>query len=326
LDASFKVFRANFKANCLAIWVIAVPFAIVEAIISYSTALNRTVTTSPFGTTNSISSDQIWTYAAGALSVFALGIILSSWASATCVQIIGGEFIGEPIAWRTALTRSFRRLGSIAWILLLTELIWAVPLGLIFAIGIFLLAASKVVGIVVLTIATAAAVPCGVWFYVSQSLSIPVLMLENIRGTKAIRRSIRLIKGSWWSVFGTLTLSSLIVAIAGFAVGVIFVISQLAAHGSAVSTVSISAIQRVISLVLFTPFSATVIVILAIDMRVRKEGFDLEMLAREIEDTASEPDLRGSATNAVSSFPTIARSPGTGSSDSEPVNPPSSEG
>ena len=290
LDAAFKAYRANFRTITMAIALIAVPFGIVDAFISYTTqpATPAFVNNPIPGGTVIVNWNSLWTEIGGIFAILVLTVILSMWASAAAVQIVGRKLLGDPISWRTALSGSSRRLGSLLWISLLTSLGWLVPMLVVGGLGAALVALNQhVLGTIILVIGGLTFIPYAVWFYVGQSLAVPVLMLEDVRGVGAIRRSFRLIRRTWWSVFGTLVLAGLITGFAGLVVGAIFAALNLASHSNAGLTILFGAIQRVISLVLVTPFTATVLVILAIDMRVRKEGFDLEILARDLEVPAS---------------------------------------
>jgi hypothetical protein len=319
LDASFKAYRTNFKANCLAILLIAVPVAIVEAIVTYST--KPTIHSTPFGTTGS-STDQIWTQFAGLILVYILSAILTTVASATTVLIVGARLVGETVTWRAALSRALRRTGSIFWITLLVQLGWLIPVAVVGTAGGFLVAfGPRTFGIIVLVLGSLALIPFCAWFYTNQSLAVPVLMLEDIRGVKAIRRSFQLIRNSWWSVFFTLLLAFLIVLVGGFIFGVIFVIAQLASLSNTFASVSLGAVQKVISLILFTPFTATVIAILTIDMRVRKEGLDLEVLSREMVDPSLHHSGEKDVTREGSGFPSITPSVAPGDHDGETSSP-----
>jgi hypothetical protein len=318
LDGAFKAYRANFRTITLAIFALAIPFAIVEAFISYTTEPSTPVIVNSQipGTSPFVNWNGLWTQLGGIFAILVITWILTMWASAAAVQIVGRNLLGERIKWRAALAGSSRRLGSLLWIAVLLLIGWIVPLGVVVGLAFIMFAAnSHVLGVVVLVVGYAAFIPYAVWFYVSQSLTVPILMLEDIRGIAAIRRSIRLIRKSWWSVFGTLILAGLITGFASVAIGIVFTLLNLASHSNAGLTVFFGAVQRVISLVLITPFSATVLVILAIDMRVRKEGFDLEILARNLEvptgmATSSPP------TNQGSGFPSL-ESPST----DRPVEP-----
>lgn len=307
LDAAFKAYRANFRTITLAIGMIAIPFAIADAFIAYTTEpTTPVIVNSPFpGASPTIHWDSLWTQVGGLFVIGVLTAILASWASAAAVQIVGRKLLGESIKWSEALAGSSRRLGSLFWIIVLTSLGWLVPLLVVAGLGAAFFALNvHVLGTVILVVGGLAYVPFAVWFYVGQSLAVPVLMLEDVRGTKAIRRSFRLIRGTWWSALGTLVLAALITGFAGLIIGVIFAVLNLVSHSDAGLSIFFSSIQRVISLVLVTPFSATVLVILAIDMRVRKEGFDLEILARDMEIPTGIAGSRP-PTNQGSGFPSL---------------------
>ena len=52
--------------------------------------------------------------------------------------------------------------------------------------------------------------------------------------------------------------------------------------GKTFSVLVLSAISGVVGLALTTPFQAAFVIVLYFDLRVRKEGYDLELLAREM--------------------------------------------
>jgi hypothetical protein len=316
----------------MAIFVIAVPFAVVEAFIAYTTAPSSPVVVNNqlLGGSVTVHWDSLWTEVGGLFAILVLTWILTVWASAAAVQIVGRKLLGEQIKWTEALSGSSRRLGSLLWIFFLITVGWIVPIGVVGGLGAAMFAANlHALGIIIVVVGYLAFIPYAVWFYVGQSLTVPVLMLEEIRGIAAIRRSFRLIRNTWWSVFGTLVLAGLITGFAGIIIGVIFEVLNLASHSNAGLTILFGTIQRVISLVLVTPFSATVLVILAIDMRVRKEGFDLEILARDMEVPTSVAGSRP-PTNQGSGFPSIG-GPSPDKPEEQfrwqlPSSPPDSEG
>ena len=326
LDAAFKAYRANFRTITLAICILAVPFAIVEAFIAYTTQPSTPdIVNNQFpGSGVTVHWDSLWTQIGGIFVILVLTWILTLWASAAAVQIVGRKLLGDPIKWSEALSESSRRLGSLAWISVLILAGWIVPIGVVSGLGAAMFAANlHVLGVIIVVVGSLAFLPYAFWYYVGLSLAVPVLMLEDIRGMAAIRRSFRLIRQTWWSVLGTLVLAGLITGFAGIVIGVIFAVLNLTSHSNAGLTIFFGAVQRVISLVLITPFSATVLVILAIDMRVRKEGFDLEILARDMEVPTSIAGSR--PTNQGSGFPSI-ESPSRDGSGEIPSSPPAPEG
>jgi hypothetical protein len=103
-------------------------------------------------------------------------------------------------------------------------------------------------------------------------------------------RSWRLSKGLSWHIFGTLLLAGIIAAI----VGLIFLVPSaiVTANETFSGTVSstgwvLRTILGSLSTIVVSPFSSAVGVLLYFDARIRKEGFDLAMMAREVGSTTS---------------------------------------
>ena len=182
------------------------------------------------------------------------------------------------------------RMLSAIWISILIGFVFIVVLLAVVLVFVIPAAAGNhAVGILAAIVIGLAAVVFLLWFYVCAHLATPLLMLENARGRKAIARATHLVRGSWWSVFGTMLLMGLIVSVGGIAVGVLFAVLLLAAHGDTTATIAINFLVRTVSLVIFTPLSSSIAVILAIDMRVRKEGFDIQYLAATLGTSAQPP-------------------------------------
>jgi len=279
IDASFKIWGRNFVSMAKAMLVIAIPAGIVQALIEASTSATPTTTT--VGSTSyTVSSTSSSTFLGGSFVSLLIGLVVGALSITTIFRIVSDAYLGQPVDWRQALRAGLSRMLGAIWISILIGLVFAsVVLAVVLVFVIAAAAGSHALGFVVATLVGLAGMVFFVWFYVSAHLATPLLMLENARGRRAIARAIRLVRGSWWSVFGTELLMGLIVSVGGFAVGVLFFVLLAAAHGDTTATIAINFLVRTIALVLFTPLSASIAVILAIDMRVRKEGFDIQYLA-----------------------------------------------
>ena len=102
--------------------------------------------------------------------------------------------------------------------------------------------------------------------------------MEGLRGRKALGRSRRLVKGFWWRTFALVVLGSLLASIVGLALGGALGALTFAAEGD-VAMVAANLLATVVAGVVTTPFIAAMTIVLYIDLRVRKEGFDLALLA-----------------------------------------------
>ncbi len=117
----------------------------------------------------------------------------------------------------------------------------------------------------------------GVYLFVALAFAIPVLMLEGLRGMTAISRSMSLVSGRWWPTFGRLLVGLILYIVAIFLVGVI---GSAITHG--VSSVSlyliINGIVGIVVSVFIAPFYAALVNVTYVDLRVRKEGVDHDVL------------------------------------------------
>jgi len=99
---------------------------------------------------------------------------------------------------------------------------------------------------------------------------------------RALGRSFLLVRGEWWRTLGILFLLELLIGILGAALGGVFSILFTVVPGlslgarQVLSQVASSLVTAAIS-----PIPALTITLLYFDMRVRKEGYDLEELARQ---------------------------------------------
>ena len=114
-------------------------------------------------------------------------------------------------------------------------------------------------------------------------LATPALMLERSGIIGALRRGWVLTSGTFWRVFGIYVLTSLLVGVVSGAIsGSTSLILQFAGPDPATAIFSPvyligTTIAQIVAAALTTPFTAAVIALLYIDVRMRTEGLDLEL-------------------------------------------------
>ena len=115
---------------------------------------------------------------------------------------------------------------------------------------------------------------------------MPVLLGENLRGSKAIGRSRALVRGRWWPCAGVLVLAFLLAGIVDFAI--VFVVLAAIVDSSGNDSVLFieEGVTSLIASTLVLPFHVAVTTVLYIDLRVRKEGFDIQLLTHSLEPAA----------------------------------------
>ena len=260
LDAGIKVTTKRFAALAKLVAAVTIPIQVLAAFVTLSTvdedSLTGTTTTS-----NQIDSD-FWTQLAGNSVVSLLGLLSTLVALAACTRIVAGAYFGEAPDWVESLRYAGRRFHSLLWV------------GFLFVLMVGLGAIACIIP--------------GIWLAVAYALAIPVLLIEGTKGIGALGRSYRLVRGRWWPTFGVLLLGQLLISVVQFVLQ-LPVLGVLLAGGDdpnvAVFVVG-STITGVISTVLTTPFLVAVLVVVYIDLRVRKEGLDLQLMAQHVGATA----------------------------------------
>lgn len=115
------------------------------------------------------------------------------------------------------------------------------------------------------------------------SVAGAALILENVSVWEGIRRSWRLTRGSFWRVLGTLLLAALLVglvsSVISFPLGMVAGVTSLTVTGGAMLTavdLLVTFLSFLLSAVIM-PFSAAVVALIYIDLRMRREGLDVDL-------------------------------------------------
>ncbi|HEV8719302.1 MAG TPA: hypothetical protein VGW77_01530 [Candidatus Binatia bacterium] len=119
----------------------------------------------------------------------------------------------------------------------------------------------------------------GILWMLSYALIVPAVLIEGQNATPSLRRSRDLVKGHRGKVFCVMFIVNLLQGI--LALGVSMVSGMIFSSDSAGGAVLNSAMNNLLSIFL-TPLGIVATILLYYDMRIRKEGFDLEMLSRAI--------------------------------------------
>jgi hypothetical protein len=254
IDAAVKVYRARFATMLKAVAVVVVPVQILNVIVVLSLPTQTTTTTTSNGFQTTSTSNTGSSFAA-VLLLQVVAIISTYLAQAVCLKVVSDAYLGTVTGWRESLRFGVSKLPSLLWIAFLS-------IGGVI-IGAFLCLAP------------------GIWLYVAWVVAVPALLVEGDRGTKALTRSFRLVRGRWWPTCGAL-LVALVITIAVSIALTLFTVPLFLSDASYTTTQVASAIARGIAVILTTPFSAAVAAIIYFELRVRKEGFDLALMAQRI--------------------------------------------
>jgi hypothetical protein len=127
----------------------------------------------------------------------------------------------------------------------------------------------------------------GLWFFLTTS----AIVVEGHSATDGMARSKALVAGNLGKVFGVGLLSLLIVNVISLSVGYFAIfVGKTVSPDSATLNLVMRYLASTLSHILVMPISAAAAILLYYDLRIRKEGFDLQMLAQSM--TSGQGELR----------------------------------
>jgi hypothetical protein len=223
-------------------------------------------------------------------------LVLQFWAQGALIHAVSETYLGHSTSVKASFSAMRSRLGRLIGTLILWSiLVFGVPalLGIVAAV---LAPSLAMMGLspIIVGIITVVLVFLAFWVFTSLFLSWlladKTVVLEELGWMKALRRSKELMKGRtepgiWKSIK---TKASLII-IVGFLIGVgIHLLFQLPGvvlgvvfpEGLVVTTVQ--GVLNMVAVSLATAYTAIAMILFYYDIRVRKEGFDLKMMAEKL--------------------------------------------
>jgi hypothetical protein len=294
LDVAIKLYMRNFWTLVKIVTILVVPLELVTVLIQISVIPdNPVVVSNPTFPGQRpelrVNGGELAAFIAGNVFVTLLAFVLVVLATAASFKAVSDAYLGEPLDWRASLRFTLGKWRSLTWLAILSAIL--------------------------LVAAFVALVIPGIYLSVAWSLATPVLLTEGIKGRLALKRSRRLMKGRWWPSAGAFIVGYLIASIlTGVFVGAVTVFLVTNENSSLIAQFATTGVATALARVLTTPFQAAIVTILYFDLRVRKEGFDLQLLAKQVgvEPPTRAPDL----------LPPPPQTPGAPGSAQPPFWPP----
>ncbi|HEU5476059.1 MAG TPA: hypothetical protein VFV67_35990 [Actinophytocola sp.] len=199
-------------------------------------------------------------------------LIAQVFLSGFLTVVVGKAVLGRPTSFREEWARVRPRLPAL---LVMTLIYIGVAVGAVLIAALIAAAVPPLAPVVAIGL-----IVVGIWLLILFSLSTPALMLENATIGRAFGRSRRLVRGSWWRIFGITLLTWLISVIVALIITLPFqLIGGAYNEATATSTTAIilGTIGGIIAGTITDPFAAGVTVLLYTDQRMRREGMDIEL-------------------------------------------------
>jgi hypothetical protein len=277
LDASIKIVRSRWKVLATVMVVVALPIQLLDLLIVSATTDVYEVG-SGFATESSASKTTYGdegVYIAGQLLIQLLSLFGYLIGTVACYRAIADSYLGRPTSAAESLRFAWRRIGATLWLTIV-------------------LVAGLVVAFVALIIP-------GIWLGIAWSIAIPVMLVEGRRGVPALKRSFELVQNRWWATFGRLVVAYILVSVVTAAATFLLLMPALSlTDDTSFGALVLEHLANFVLSLVTTPFIAAVTTLVYFDLRVRKEGFDLALLAEGMgaEPAPAPPERFGAGRDA----------------------------
>ncbi len=217
----------------------------------------------------------------GVISSFLVGLLMGPLTIVT-VEAVKGNKISPQGAWQIFHPNVWKY----ALYYLLVFVAGVVASVLVILFGTALLSASDSGWTVAIFLLMILAFILGmVYVYIKLIVAMPIVANEGVGPIGAITRSWKLTNGFFWRIFGTFLLTTIIIQFLaavvtvpiGLITGVGGLITGTRAGVSGAMMVG-DLIVQIISLLISAPLSAALVALIYVNQRIRKEGFDIEIL------------------------------------------------
>jgi hypothetical protein len=280
LDGAVQTIRLNPKVMLGLSAVVNLAFTVIVVLVELG---NLRAT---FGGFNSLNSSSDTTAAdVGQLIASLVGSVLqfvgTTVLTGLLVIAVGDAVLGK----RPSIGEVWSRSRGQIWALLgVTFLVLLCTFGVLAAgilPGVLIAFAGSVTGGVVLAVfGGLAAIAVAIWVTISLLFAPPTVMLERLGVIASMRRSWRLVRGSWWRCLGIWLLAQVIaVVLSGVLQVPLLILGAIISSGTGSDgpVIVLYILGSVVGRTLVAPFSAAILALLYIDLRMRREGLDVRL-------------------------------------------------
>jgi hypothetical protein len=271
LDELFRLYRRHFSLIVGVALLVALP-GLVWSLATGVYRLNSGSYTNLFtatGTSTVAFNSQEFSNLLGTLLLGGLGgLILLPFSLGAVYRAVTDVALGRPatigVVLRETLARYWPLLGLVG-LFFVFALVWAI---------------AELIGLVLLVLPGLAVFCAAVYFLVRWSLTVAAMMAEDIGPIRGLGRSWNLVKGQWWRTFGILVIVAILQTIISYALFILFgLIAALFSTGD--FQAALVQVGSTLLSALVSPITTIAVVLLYFDLRVRKEGLDLDQLAQQ---------------------------------------------
>ena len=293
-DAAFSLYRRNFVLIAAISAIVQVPYAVVAYVLyqvaNYAGLQNQlqNAQQSLSNPAQPLTQDQLQPILnalgpilliSGVLALISIFLVLPL-AEAATTRAVSDRYLDRSASIGSSYRAALGRLGPLVLQSLILALGIAVVLAAAFALTVGVAAALGGAGIPLIFLAWLAVAAVVIMVYVRTSLAAPAIVLERLSGWRGLVRSWNLVTGLFWRLLGIRLLLGLITGI--ISAIVVFILSFAGIGLDTNGRFILQEVASAFAAVFVSPITYIAVTLLYYDARIRKEGFDIEMLAQTL--------------------------------------------
>lgn len=305
LDRAIRIYRQNFVPLVIIVAIVSLPYTVIQLAITLLT--NPFLLNFPNPQSVTPDTSTLGLMIAGQLLAYALALayaVAVVFQSGALTAFVSEKFLGRAITIRQAYGRAFSRWLALLIATFLLGIIFVAVFGVLCGLWMIPFLGFAALGSALDSSSSAAlsavslmlcclflpALAVGIFLVVRWVFYVQAIVLENYNSTGGMGRSWKLGKGSFWRIFFLLAALTLLVLVlnVGFYLLAVFVSALLQ---SPMLIVVISSIALQLINIIITPLQFAALTVLYYDLRIRKEGFDLEWQMQQLPAASFAPTL-----------------------------------
>jgi hypothetical protein len=289
LSGSFTLLRGHWRTVLPITAAIALVTQIASALITNAAPKTQNLS-SPFAHSQDPSADLRKNLSTLADTIPALGavelisVVAGALSAGMIILIVSKAVLGRSSSLSEAWASARPRLLQLIGLTVLMTLIIGGVLAISFSPALLARSSSASDGALAgLTMLVLPGSVIALWLAISMVLAAPALMLERQGIRSALARSFRLVRGSWWRVFGIVLLLLIMNTIVMGMVGLPFTAGSFFAQGISADTTTtttyqvLACIGATVGATITLPILTGGIAFLYMDQRIRREALDIDL-------------------------------------------------
>jgi hypothetical protein len=302
MDGSFQAIRRNPKAMLGAAVLAQSLTAILAAVI---TAVTATSMGSIEAWAESASPAEAASLGVGFFSAFLvvglLTLLISAVLQGAMVVPVARAILNRRTGFRQMWALSRSRAGALVRLALLLVAAGILAFGLLAALAVALVSSMEGTGALLLIPLVLASIALSIWIAVKLMVAPAAVVIEELGALAGLRRSWELTRANWWRILGITLVVSILVGVISQVV--MIPVSLLAgflttftdplggggdAAATAVALGVVTAVLGALVGALGYAFQTSVMALLYMDLRMRKDGLDITLL--RLAESGADPD------------------------------------